>query len=169
VQTVIGQPAYRQLADDLRSKISAGEYPIGAPIPSTSQLCELYKVSATVARAAVAELRSDGIVQGQPGKAVYVVGTPETVDAERVDLGDVQRRVDGLGKKVGKLARQIESTPAGLQQLQDDLGELRRQTALIETHLMDLYARLGQAYPHKALPDERTAPTSRRAKRASGT
>ncbi len=167
MQTVIGQPAYQQLADDLRSKISAGEYPVGAPIPSTSQLCEQYKVSATVARAAVAELRSDGILQGQPGKAVYVVATPEAVKAERVDLDEVRRRVDGLSKKVGGLARQIDSTPTGLQQLQDDLGELRRQTALIETHLMDLYARLGQPYPHKALPDERASRTTGRAKRSA--
>ena len=98
---------------------------------------------------------------------MYVVATPETIKAERVDLDEVRRRVDGLGKKVGSLARKIDSTPSGLQQLQEDLGELRRQTALIETHLMDLYARLGQPYPHKALPDERAARTRGRAKRSA--
>src|SRR5690349_19413787 len=105
-----GQPAYRHIADDLRARISRGDYPIGAAIPSTSQLCEMYSVSATAARAAVTELRSEGLVRGQPGKAVYVVATPEAITAERVDLDDVRRDVDGLSKKVGQLARRVDGT-----------------------------------------------------------
>lgn len=144
-----GQPAYRQIADDLRARISRGDYPIGAAIPSTSQLCEMYSVSATAARAAVTELRSEGLVRGQPGKAVYVVATPEAITAERVDLDDIRRDVDGLSKKVGQLARRVDGTPEALQRLQDDLKELRRHAAQIETSLMDLYARVGQPYPHE--------------------
>lgn len=165
--SVIGQPAYRQLADDLRAKISGGHYPIGAPIPSTSQLCQLYEVSATVARAAVAELRSEGVVQGQPGKAVFVVATPEAIEVERVDLEHVRRRVDNLSKKVGQLTRRVDQPPDELQQLQNDLGALRHQTALIETHLMDLYARLGQPYPHKALLNDVQAARPRQGRRSA--
>lgn len=70
------RPRYRQLADDLRAKISDGTYPVGTALPSTSQLMATYDVSVTVARAAIKELQNDGIAEGQPGKAVYVQREP---------------------------------------------------------------------------------------------
>ncbi|MGH3672890.1 MAG: winged helix-turn-helix domain-containing protein [Pseudonocardiaceae bacterium] len=70
------RPKYRQIADDLRAKITDGTYPVGAAPPSTSQLMQSYDVSVTVARAAVKELQNEGIAEGQPGKAVYVQRKP---------------------------------------------------------------------------------------------
>ena len=72
----VGGPAYRLVADDLRRKIAAGELPLGSAIPSTAQLGELYGVSTTVVRAAVAQLRDEGLVVGHPGKGVFVSSTP---------------------------------------------------------------------------------------------
>ena len=73
---ITGRPKYLEVADDLRRKIAARTYPVGSEIPSTSRLMELYEVSVTVVRAAVRELRTEGLVVGQPGKAVYVQGEP---------------------------------------------------------------------------------------------
>ncbi|WFG44150.1 winged helix-turn-helix domain-containing protein [Pseudonocardia alni] len=83
-----GRPKYLQVADELRRAIRAGSYPVGSELPSTSQLTRTYEVSTTVVRAAVRELRQEGVVQGQPGKAVYVTAEPgETPDdADRSDL-----------------------------------------------------------------------------------
>ncbi len=164
---VIGQPAYRRLAEDLRTKIGAGDLRVGDPIPSTSQMCFTYGVSATVARAAVAELRAEGILRGQPGKAVYVVATPEGVRAEGVDLADVEHRVGLLTKKVDRLARGGGATAPAIEKVQEDLGDLRRQVALIQANLMDLYGKLGQSYPHTGDTPEAKR-RSRPARKASG-
>ncbi len=71
----IGRPAYQQVADDLRRRIAEAELPVGSAIPSTTKLAKAYGVSITVVRAAVAQLRADGLVVGQPGKGVFVRAT----------------------------------------------------------------------------------------------
>lgn len=73
---VTGQPKYLHVASELRRAISAGVYPVGSELPSTAKLTASYGVSTTVVRAAVRELRDEGLVRGQPGKAVYVTAEP---------------------------------------------------------------------------------------------
>jgi DNA-binding GntR family transcriptional regulator len=119
----IGRPLYLQVADDLRSQVISGALPVGSAIPSTAQLMKIYEVSSSAARAAVAELRRQGIVVGQPGKAVYVRATPEAAREERVNI-------ETLGKEV---------------------RELRRRVELIGSHLVALYERVGQPYPYDSL------------------
>jgi DNA-binding GntR family transcriptional regulator len=75
------RPAYERVADDLRGKIAAGTYAVGDALPSTQALMSSYAVSSTVARRAVSELRNEGLVIGQPGKAVFVKATPESSES----------------------------------------------------------------------------------------
>ncbi len=87
------RPKYVDVADDLRQKIASGTYPVGGELPSTSRLMDQYEVSVTVVRAAVRELRTEGLVVGQPGKAVYVLAepAPETPSAEFTEVMDQLR------------------------------------------------------------------------------
>ena len=39
------RPIYRQIADHLRAGIREGQYPEGTPLPSETQLAELYDVT----------------------------------------------------------------------------------------------------------------------------
>jgi DNA-binding GntR family transcriptional regulator len=98
---ITGRPAYRQVADDLRGKIADGTYPPGAQLPSTSQLMESYGVSITVVRAAISELRTEGLTIGQPGKGVYVVREP-AADAP-VDPAELARRFAEMTEVIRKL------------------------------------------------------------------
>src|SRR5690242_13991698 len=66
----VGGPAYQQVARDLRKRIASAECPVGSAIPSTAKLSEMYGVSVTVVRAAVAQLRTEGLITGHPGKGV---------------------------------------------------------------------------------------------------
>ena len=147
----IGRPAYQQVADDLRDLISKGTLSVGEPIPSTAQLCSRYRVSATVVRAAVAQLRTDGIVRGQPGKAVYVVATPQAVAEDEVRLADLAAGVDELRAEVGRIGDQVHSqtdAPA-IDQLRQEFADLRRQVGQLHAQLVDLYARTGHNYPRE--------------------
>lgn len=67
-----GRPGYLQIADDLRMQIRTGTLTSGAALPSTSQLCQRYDVSASVVKAAISVLRTEGLIVGQQGKGVFV-------------------------------------------------------------------------------------------------
>ncbi|MEV4842214.1 winged helix-turn-helix domain-containing protein [Micromonospora matsumotoense] len=68
---------YAQIAADLASRITRGEYPPHTRLPSVRQLAELYSVSpATIDKVHVL-LRTQGLTYGIPGGGVYVEG-PES-------------------------------------------------------------------------------------------
>jgi DNA-binding transcriptional regulator YhcF (GntR family) len=165
----IGRPAYQKIADELREQIAAGDLPVGAAVPSTAQLSSRYKVSVTVVRAAIRELREEGLVIGQPGKAVYVKATPEHVATERVQLEGVAAEVKQLRAELADVTREVDA--AAIEELRRELDELRRHVGTVQAHLIDLYARVGQRYPH----DDRQAATgpaadsTRNPRRSGGT
>jgi DNA-binding GntR family transcriptional regulator len=167
VPEMTGQPAYQQVADDLKSQIAAGRLPVGEPIPSTAQLIQRYGVSSTVVRQAVARLRGEGLVIGQPGKAVYVRATPAGIEREALHLDDLAQRVDALRTELGALAEQIDGKPstADLDEIRDEIKQLRRAFGVLQTHVMDLYSRMGQPYPRDAVatPQGETPPRRRKA------
>ncbi len=108
----MGQPMYLHVAAELRRAISAGTYPVGSELPSTAKLTETYDVSTTVVRAAVRELRDEGLVRGQPGKAVYVTAEP---DGERADAGDLDERLRQLTDTVHSALRDLDARVAALE------------------------------------------------------
>lgn len=131
-------PLYQQVADDIRARILRGEYPVGAPIPSTPKLGEQYGVSKTVVRWAVDQLRADGILTGQPGKAVYVKALPEEAAAGRRDLA-------ALAREVAELKRRVR-----------DNSDLHEIVSRIEGNLIELYGMTGNSYPSgEREPDRR--------------
>jgi DNA-binding GntR family transcriptional regulator len=171
VPEMIGRPAYQQVADDLRSQIATGRLPVGEAIPSTAQLIQRYRVSSTVVRQAVARLRGEGLVVGQPGKAVYVRATPNEIERESLQLEDLAQRVDGVRTELDALAEQVDSklNPADLDEIRHEIKQLRRAFSVLQTHVIDLYSRMGQPYPREAVmtaqgetpPRRRKASTSR--------
>jgi DNA-binding GntR family transcriptional regulator len=109
---VTGQPAYRRIADDLRSKILDGTYPVGDPLPSTTNLMATYEVSVTVARAAVNELRTEGVVAGQPGKGVYVLKAPGAPSTSSTDAAVLARALEDMGRTVKRLEERVSALEA---------------------------------------------------------
>lgn len=89
-----GRPKYVEVATALRRAIAAGKYPVGSALPSTAGLIDQFDVSSTVVRAAVRELREEGIVVGQPGKAVFVRELPDPPDRT------IEERLDELSTHV---------------------------------------------------------------------
>jgi GntR family transcriptional regulator len=123
-------PDYRRVIDLIRSKITAGEWPVGRQIPSTPDLIEMASASITPVRRAVQQLQADGILEGHPGKGVFVKALPEEADRKRADLGTLSEQVSAV------------------QDLVKDYPDLRDWLGRLEANLMDLYNRLGFEYPH---------------------
>jgi GntR family transcriptional regulator len=137
----VGRPAYQQVADDLRQRIASGEFPVGSAIPSTAKLAEAHGVSITVIRAAVTQLRADGLLIGQPGKGVFVRSTPEAVAEQAATIEDLSRQLTELRAEL----HQVEA--ARRDEAAAELAALRQDTELLRAHLMELYAQLGKPYP----------------------
>ncbi|WP_405593794.1 GntR family transcriptional regulator [Streptomyces sp. NBC_01410] len=65
-------PRYIQIADDLRNRIRSGELQRGARVPSENEIREQWAVSGITARAALAALRNEGLIEGVRGKGSFV-------------------------------------------------------------------------------------------------
>lgn len=137
----VGLPAYQEVASDLRRRIAAGEFPVGSAIPSAAKLTKTYGRSTTVVRAAIAQLRGDGLVIGQPGKGVFVRSTPEAAAQRAATIEDLARQVDQLR---GEIRR---DDTARRDDVAADVAALRRHVRLIHAHLIDLYTQLGRPVP----------------------
>ncbi|QCI98976.1 FadR family transcriptional regulator [Agrobacterium larrymoorei] len=80
-----------QTADALRQSILAGQYKPGDKLPSEAGLTDLYKVSRTVVREAIAALRADKLVEARHGAGIFVLALPtqqpqpfQDVDHDRI-------------------------------------------------------------------------------------
>lgn len=106
---------YLQIADDLRAKIADGTYPVGAALPSTSQLMKAYDVSVTVVRAAIKELKNDGVAEGQPGKAVYVHRRPAPAEPS-TEYRQITQQLENLRATVRQAVQQLDDRLTTLEQ-----------------------------------------------------
>ncbi|MER5320857.1 GntR family transcriptional regulator [Streptosporangium roseum] len=68
------QPAYLRIADDLRTRIQAGDPPSGGMLDSDAVLVRTYDVARGTVRQAVAELERLGLVVSEMGRGRRVVG-----------------------------------------------------------------------------------------------
>lgn len=89
-----GVPAYRQVADDIRAKITSGVYEPGDRLPSERDLTDAYGVSRPTIRDAIGLLRSQGIVTAEHGKGVFVRRLPPVVRLGTDRLSRAARQAD---------------------------------------------------------------------------
>ena len=66
------RPAYLQIADALREQMRDGTYPPGAKLPSESELRQQWGVASKTVRAALDQLRAEGLVIGRQGVGSFV-------------------------------------------------------------------------------------------------
>ncbi|MER6612567.1 winged helix-turn-helix domain-containing protein [Streptomyces xantholiticus] len=103
-----GVPAYLQIAERLREMIQQGVLEPEDSLPSTAQLCDQYGVSASVVKAAISVLRTEGLVIGQQGKGVFVRPAgqnphPEGDDALIAQLGEIQSAIQDLSGRMAAI------------------------------------------------------------------
>lgn len=66
------EPQYERIARTLRERITSGELAPGERLPTERALMDEFDVSVTVARAAVAALRTEGLIYSQQGRGSFV-------------------------------------------------------------------------------------------------
>lgn len=68
-----GPPLWRQVAEDMRRRIGAGEWP--GRLPAEKALAQEYGVALGTVRKALLELRSEGLIHTDKGWGSYVAGS----------------------------------------------------------------------------------------------
>ena len=72
VSRTLGLPFYLQVSDNIREALRQGRWRPGEMIPPESRLCELFGVSRTAVRHALAQLVSEGLLQKEMGRGTFV-------------------------------------------------------------------------------------------------
>lgn len=76
LQTVEPQRLYRQIADQLRGAVSAGEFKPGARLPAERELAQQLGVSRPSLREALIALEVEGMIEVRTGSGIYVLAPP---------------------------------------------------------------------------------------------
>ncbi|MGH3164457.1 MAG: GntR family transcriptional regulator [Trebonia sp.] len=72
-----GEKVYLQITRIIRDRIINGELPVGAQVPSGSQMRREWGVNRLTGAQAVEELRKAGLVVTKPGVGTFVAATPK--------------------------------------------------------------------------------------------
>jgi DNA-binding GntR family transcriptional regulator len=135
-------PDYRQVMNLIRERIMYGTWALGSAIPSTPELMKLTGKSITPVRRAVQRLEADGILEGHPGKGVFVKALPEDADRERADAEALGEQFAELRQEVRELAKQADSDD-----LRDRLGRLETRVGRVEAAIATFFKRAAQPNP----------------------
>jgi DNA-binding GntR family transcriptional regulator len=100
-----GLPAYRQVANDLRSKIDAGDYKPGDQLPTEQELIKTYGVSRPTVREAIGLLRTEDRVTVAHGKGAFVKLPKITTGPDRLTM----LRATGSGFRPGERTEILEA------------------------------------------------------------
>ncbi|MFE0774163.1 GntR family transcriptional regulator [Streptomyces sp. NPDC058861] len=145
------QPEYQRVYTDLRQKISSGALPVGEKIPSTDRLCAEYGVSKPVVRKAVEALQGQLILEGHPGKGVYVRARPADLEDEQTSLTELATGLKSVERRLEAMQAADNEAVAALRQ---EVGNLRRHVSRLDARLIELYGRLGQPYQREAVESD---------------
>lgn len=103
-------PIYRQIADQLRHRITSDEFAKSQKLPSNRELAERYKVNHLTVRQALKLLEQDGIIDIAHGRGAFILGqSPKQLETALVlpSLGQEQSGIisQAVRNELGKDAK----------------------------------------------------------------
>lgn len=137
----MAEPLYRQIADDLRRQIEAGQWPPGEQLPTELELREQYNASRNTVRDAVKWLIARGLIETRPGQGTFVAekitpfvttltGLPDAASDAEGDSYHVE--VTGAGRSPTAAVPRVEVQPAS-DAIAAEL-QLERGSAVVSRH-----------------------------------
>ncbi len=64
-------PLFQRIYSTLKTRLMAGEWGIGAMLPSENELCEIYSISRGTLRQVLAELEKEGLIRRERGRGTF--------------------------------------------------------------------------------------------------
>lgn len=102
----MSDPMYRQIAEDLMSRISTGEWGPGSRLPTEIELRERYHASRNTVRDALQWLLNRKLIEIRPGRGTYV---PDLIDPFEVSLVGPNFGAEGVRYASDAAAQQREA------------------------------------------------------------
>jgi GntR family transcriptional regulator len=87
---------YREIADELRARVQAGEYVAGRLLPSEADLSARYRASRVTIRRALEALRTEGLVSSRQGFGWFVPADPLRQSLARLGTIEAQLAESGI-------------------------------------------------------------------------
>ena len=117
---------YERVAAQIASKIAAGEFELGARLPSERELAQAFDVSRPTVREAIFALELDGLVEVRMGSGVYVAENADyrAFQITRSELNELADVIKLLEMRLG-----VETEMAGLaaaRRTTADIGEIQQ-------------------------------------------
>lgn len=128
-------PKYRQIADDLRDRIAAGEYDADSQLPAKKALMARYGAALATVDAALDVLRQEGRIETVQGSGTFLRKPPEPEPSP--ELAAIIKRLEAVENRTERLEG-------------------------MEVNLMELYGKSGHDYPGQ---EQEHPGTSRKAQR----
>ncbi len=101
---------YRSIADDLRSRVAAGEFAAGRLLPSESELSASYAASRITVRKALELLRDEGLLDARQGFGWFASVDPLRQSLGR--LGTIEAQLDRSGLRSDRRILDFGFVPA---------------------------------------------------------
>lgn len=102
------EAASRQIANQIRTAILTGKLQVGEMLPSQPRLASHYGVARETTKAALAQLRNEGLIRSWQGKGTFVQG-PRAAEEEHLptELATIQENVHRLKRELATLDRTL--------------------------------------------------------------
>ena len=91
-------PKYRQIANDLRTRIEAGEYPADSRLPSKTELMDRYGVALATVNSAIAQLQRLGLAETIQGVGTFARKPPP--EESPPDYRELAEQIRLLGERM---------------------------------------------------------------------
>jgi GntR family transcriptional regulator len=101
---------YREIADDLRSRVLDGVHPAGRVLPSEAELSTEFGASRVTVRRALEVLREEGLVDARQGFGWFVAGHP--LRQPLASLGTIEEQLADSGHRSERRVLRFAFVPA---------------------------------------------------------
>ncbi len=104
------EPIYRQIKNQIASRIHGGDWPPGQKLPSENELVAALGVSRMTINRALRELTQEGLIERVHGLGSFVAEAPR--HASLIELQDIALEIEGRGRRHRSRVLQLDTIPA---------------------------------------------------------
>lgn len=117
---------YKQIIDFIKTKIAAGEWPIGSKLPSQRELAKIFAVNRSTVITALEELMADGLITAKMGMGTIVANNTWTLMQQEPSVNWNENIQLGSHQASMAIVQAINLAEGNEQLLQLSKGELSR-------------------------------------------
>jgi len=113
-----GRPMYLQIMEQIKNRVTLGDWPQGFKLPSIREMAVATKVSVITVKRAYQELESEGVIVTQHGKGSFIAQN------DNLSIKLKEEEMNKYLKEAIEIARSISMSSSNLQQRLQELQKL---------------------------------------------